>query len=77
MSNLLRHLVFAGEYEPNENFYIGIGYNYKTRTDMNTYSRNLFSIGSGIRVRQFGIGAALAQPHVGAMTFMFNLAMRL
>lgn len=80
MSNLLRHLVFAGEYEPNENFYIGIGYNYKTRTDMNTYSRNFFSgfsIGSGIRVRQFGIGAALAQPHVGAMTFMFNLAMRL
>ncbi len=47
---------------------------------MNTYSRNFFSgfsIGSGIRVRQFGIGAALAQPHVGAMTFMFNLAMRL
>lgn len=80
MSNLLRHLVFAGEYEPNENFYIGIGYNYKTRTDMNTYSRNFFSgfsIGSGIRVHQFGIGAALAQPHVGAMTFMFNLAMRL
>lgn len=80
MSNLFRHIVFGLDLISSPNYYISLGYNYKTRTDMNTYSRNFFSgfsIGLGIRVRQFGIGAALAQPHVGAMTFMFNLAMRL
>ncbi|MBQ8773089.1 MAG: type IX secretion system protein PorQ [Muribaculaceae bacterium] len=79
-SNLLRHLVFAGEYVPNERFYIGVGYNYKTRTDMSTYQRNMlsgFSICAGLKVKQFSVGVALAQPHVGGTTFMLNLATRL
>lgn len=79
-SNLFRHLVFAGEYVPNERFYIGVGYNYKTRTDMSTYQRNMlsgFSICAGLKVKQFGVGVALAQPHVGGTTFMLNLATRL
>ena len=61
---------------PNDKMYIGVGYNYRTRTDMSTYQRNFlsgFSIGAGLRVRAFGFGVALAQPHSGATTFMFNL----
>ena len=57
--------------------YVGLGYNYKTRTDMSTYSRNLlsgFSLGAGMKVKAFGFGVALAQPHTGATTFMLNLA---
>lgn len=75
-SNLFRHLVFAGEYVPSENFYVGVGYNYKTRTDMSTYSRSFlsgFSVCAGINVKQFRIGVALAQPHNGGTTFMINL----
>lgn len=75
-SNLMRHLVFAAEYLPNNNMYIGIGYNYKTRTDMSTYQRNLlsgFSVGAGLKVKAFGFGVALAQPHTGATTFMLNV----
>lgn len=75
-SNLLRHLVFAVEVLPTQNTYIGIGYNYRTRTDMSTYKRSIlsgFSIGGGIKVKAFGIGIAFAQPHTGANTFMFNL----
>ena len=75
-SNLFRHLVFGADLISNENFYIGIGYNYKTRTDMATYSRNMlsgFSLAAGINVRSFNIGVALAQPHTGATTFMLNL----
>ena len=75
-SNLFRHLVFAGEYTPTERIYLGLGYNYKTRTDMSTYSRNLlsgFSLAAGMKVRGFGFGVALAQPHSGATTFMLNI----
>lgn len=75
-SNLFRHLVFGADLISSENFYLGLGYNYKTRTDMATYSRNMlsgFSLAAGINVRTFNIGIALAQPHTGATTFMLNL----
>lgn len=79
-SNLFRHLIFAADFVPSDRFHIGIGYNYKTRTDMSTYSRSIlsgFSIGAGIRVKSFGIGIALAQPHTGATTFMVNISTNL
>ncbi|MCC8072438.1 MAG: type IX secretion system protein PorQ [Bacteroidales bacterium] len=79
-SNLFRHLVFAADIVPNEQFHLGIGYNYATRTDMSTYSRNIlsgFSIGAGLKVRTFGVGVALAQPHTGATTLMLNLLVSL
>jgi hypothetical protein len=77
-SNLFRHLTFAAEYVPSDKFYIGLGYNHKTRTDMSTYSRNFisgFSIGAGIKTNSMGVGIALAQPHTGATTFMANFTM--
>ncbi len=75
-SNLMRHIIFGLEFLPNDNMWIGIGYNYKTRTDMSSYQRNIlsgFSAGAGLKVWAFGISLALAQPHSGATTFMFNL----
>ncbi len=79
-SNLFRHLIFAADFVPSDKFHIGIGYNYKTRTDMSTYSRSFlsgFSIGAGLRVSSFSVGVALSQPHTGATTFMFNLSTNL
>ena len=76
-SNLMRHLVFAADIVPSERYYIGVGYNYKTRTDMSTYSRNLlsgFSLGAGLDTDAWGVGVALAQPHSGAFTFMVSLS---
>ena len=75
-NNLLRHLVFGADVLPTENMYIGLGYNYRTRTDMATYKRDFMSglsVGAGLKVRAFGFGAAFARPHTGATTFMFNL----
>ena len=75
-SNLLRHLVFGVDILPTNNIYLGIGYNYRTRSDMATYKRDFMSglsLGAGLKVRAFGIGAAFARPHTGASTFMFNL----
>ena len=79
-SNLMRHLVFAADFIPSETFNIGIGYNYKTRTDMSAYSRSILSglsLSAGLKVKAFGIGIAFAQPHNGATTFMFNLSTNL
>lgn len=76
-SNLFRHLVFGADLISNPNFYLGIGYNYKTRTDMSTYSRSFlsgFSLAGGIRVKSFNVGMAFAQPHSGATTLMLNLS---
>lgn len=79
-SNLFRHLIFGLDFTPNDRFYLALGYNYKTRTDMNTYSRSFvsgFSLGAGLNVNRFGVGLALAQPHTGATTFMLNLNLNL
>lgn len=63
-----------------QNFYIALGYNYKARTDMSTYSRSFisgFSIGGGLKVKNFGVNLALSQPHSGALSLMFNLSCNL
>lgn len=75
-SNLFRHLIFAADLVPSDKFYISLAYNYKTRTDMSTYSRSFisgFSLGAGINVKRFGVGLAFSQPHSGATCLMFNL----
>lgn len=76
MSNLFRHLTFAVELLPSDKFYVGLGYDYKTRTDMVNYSRNFisgFSLAAGLKTKSLGFGIAFAQPHVGGTSFMFNL----
>ncbi len=80
MSNLFRHLIFGAEFVPSERFRIGLGYNYKTRTDMSTYKRNFlsgFSASLGLNVKNFGVGVAFAQPHSGATTVMLNISTNL
>lgn len=77
-SNLFRHLVFGADLISSPNFYLGLGYNYKTRTDMATYSRSFlsgWSVAGGFNARKFSLGLAFAQPHTGATTFMVNLSL--
>ena len=79
-SNLFRHLVFGVDFIPSDRFFVALGYNYKTRTDMSTYSRSFlsgFSLGAGINLRRFNVGLAFAQPHSGATTLMLNLNLNL
>ena len=80
MSNLFRHLVFGIDLISSPNYCISLGYNYKTRTDMSTYTRSFisgFSLGAGLKVSNFGLGLAFAQPHNGATTLMFNISYNL
>lgn len=79
-SNLFRHLVFGADLISSPNFYLGIGYNYKTRTDMATYQRSFlsgWSLAGGLNARNFSVGLAFAQPHTGATTIMLNLNLNL
>lgn len=79
-SNLFRHLIFGADITPSDRFYVSVAYNYKTRTDMSTYSRNFlsgWSLGAGLDVRNFNIGLAFSQPHKSATTFMVNLTMNI
>ena len=79
-SNLFRHMVFGVDFTPGDRFYVSLGYNYKTRTDMSTYKRSIisgFSLAAGMNVNRFNFGIALGQPHSGATTLMFNLNMNL
>lgn len=79
-SNLFRHLVFGLDLVASPNYYISLGYNYKARTDMATYSRSMlsgFSLGAGLRVSRFGLGIAYCQPHRAGTTLMLNLSYRL
>lgn len=77
-SDLFKHLVFGVAFNPNEKFYVTLGYNYKTAMDMAGYQRNIFSgfsIGTGINIKSFSVGASYAMPHKGASTLLLNLGL--
>ena len=76
--NFFRHLVFGLDYSPSERFYVNLGYNYKTASDMAAYQRHFlsgFSIGAGFKVRAYSIGVAFAVPHKAATTVQLNLGL--
>lgn len=76
--NFFRHLVFGLEYSPSDRFYINLGYNYKTASDMAAYQRHFlsgFSIGGGFKVKAYSAGVAFAMPHKGATTLLLNLGL--
>ena len=76
--NLFRHLIFAAQFKPTDQFYVDLAYNYKTRSDMSAYQRNFlsgFSAGAGLSVKSFKIGVAYAMPHKSASSLMLNLAL--
>lgn len=76
--NLFRHLVFGIDWSPSDRFYLNLGYNYKTASDMASYQRNFFSgfsLGAGFKVKAFSVGAAFAMPHKGASTILLNLGL--
>ena len=75
-----KHLVLGAEFVPSNNFWIGIGYNPKMKMDMKLSSGNGlggFSIGGGVKVSRFNVGASVARYHPSATSLMVNIAMSL
>lgn len=79
-SNFFRHLIFGLQFQPSDKFYAALAYNYKTRTDMSSFSRNFlsgFSIGMGLKVRTFWVGLAYAMPHKSGSSLLLNLGLNI
>lgn len=76
-SNLFRHLIFGAQYQPSEKFYLALAYNYRTRTDMAAFNRNIlsgFSVGAGFRVRGLSLGVAYAMPCKAGSSLVVNIS---
>ena len=75
--NLFKHLVFGVDYVPSDNFWVGIGFNPKTRIDMKLSGGGSglsgFSAGAGVRIKRFDVGASVAQYHPSALSLMVTL----
>lgn len=73
----IKHFIFGVDFIPSDNFWLGIGYNVKTGTDLKLTEGNKmggFSIGAGINVKEFTIGTAISQYHPSATSFMFTVS---
>lgn len=75
--SVLNHFIAGAQFSPSEKFYVAIAYNPIIRSDMEGYQRNVlsgWSMGIGLRIKAFGVGIAVAQPHRGATSLLLNLS---
>ena len=75
-----KHLVLGAEFVPSDNFWLGIGFNPKMKMDMKLSSGNGlggFSIGGGVKVSRFNVGASVARYHPSATSLMVSVAVLL
>ena len=81
MQTLLKHFVVGVDFVPSDNFWVGVGFNPKTRMDMKLTGGGTglagFSAGAGVRIKMFDIGASVAQYHPSALSLMVSVSMRL
>lgn len=71
-----KHLVFGVDFVPNNNFWVGIGYNIKRAQDMKLIQGNRlggWSAGAGLNVKKFGFGFAVSNYHPAALTYQFSV----
>jgi hypothetical protein len=73
LDNIFRHLVFGGEFilGKQENLFLRFGYNHQRRKELsvnNLRSFAGFSLGAGIRIKQFAIDYAFAAQHIAGST---------
>jgi hypothetical protein len=77
IKTLGKHLVAGIEVLPDDNLWIGIGYNIKRGADMYLETGNRlggFSAGVGIRVKTFSVSCSLGKYNTAATSFMISIA---
>ncbi len=81
VETLAKHLVFGVDFLPSENFWIGAGYNPKANMDFKLKEGGNrlggFSLGAGLHISKFDIGASVARYHPSALSLMLSLSMSL
>jgi long-subunit fatty acid transport protein len=76
----IKHLALGIDFVPSDNFWLGVGYNPKVKSDMKLVSGNSlggFSFGAGIKVSRFNVGVSYAQYHPSASSLMVGVTMQL
>ncbi|MDR0394473.1 MAG: type IX secretion system protein PorQ [Tannerella sp.] len=76
----LKHFVFGIEFVPSDHIWLGVGLNPKTKMDMKLASGNAFggfSIGGGLKVSRFNVGASVARYHPSALSLMVSVSVSL
>ena len=74
---LFKHLVFGIDFVPNDNFWVGIGFNPKVNSDMKLQGANGFaglSGGAGIKIKMFDVGVSVAKYHPSALSMMVSIS---
>ncbi|MDL2223792.1 type IX secretion system protein PorQ [Bacteroidales bacterium OttesenSCG-928-M06] len=72
-----KHLIFGVDFIPNDNFWIGLGYNVKRGSDMSLEEGNKlggFSAGAGLRVKAFSVGCSVGKYNLSATSFMVSIS---
>lgn len=78
--SFFKHFIFGVDYIPTENFWIGVGFNPKTKMDMKLQGANGlagFSAGAGVKIKMFDVGVSFAKYHPSAMSMMLSVSMTL
>lgn len=74
---LMKHFVLGLDYVPSDNFWLAIGYNPKTASDMKLQGGNVlagFSGGAGVRIKMFDVGVSVAKYHPSALSLLFSVS---
>lgn len=78
---IFEHLVLGIDIIPKrDNFYFSIGYNFQRSLNLSVSQGSFFTgftLGAGVRIKQFEINAAAAQYHQSGWTLQLSLAARL
>lgn len=75
--NLGKHLIVGVDIIPTDNLWIAVGYNIKRGIDMHLDNGNKFagfSIGAGLRVKNFNVGCSYGQYHPSNASLMFSIS---
>lgn len=77
---LFRHLVFAFEFVPTDNFYVAASYNHRRHQEMvmpEYKSMAGFAVGAGVKLYKFHVGFSAVQYQVKNNAYMFSLSTNL
>lgn len=79
--SLAKHLVLGIDFVPSDNFWVGVGFNPKTKMDMKLQGGGNglsgFSAGAGVKIKMFYVGCSVAKYHPSALSLMISVSMTL
>lgn len=77
---LTKHIVLGVDLIPSDNFWLGVGFSPKAKSDMKLESGNGlggFSIGAGLKLSKFDVGISAARYHPSATSLLLSLTIPL